>query len=89
MRRIPDVPAGGWLLSGVRYQSEAEYRAALDKRNDRRARILARISVERGELLTDPAVVAVEAVRRYYEQLAPFWSAEYGWRDVPDGLGRR
>jgi hypothetical protein len=76
MRRIPDVPVGGWLLNGVRYQSEAEYRVALDKRNDRRARILARISVEAGELLTDPAV---EAVRRYRDQLAPFWSAEHGW----------
>jgi hypothetical protein len=82
MRRIPDVPVGGWLLDGVRYQSEDAYLEALDKRNDRRARLLARISVEAGELLTDPAVAAVEAVRRYYEQLKPWWSAEHGWRDV-------
>jgi hypothetical protein len=68
MRRIPDVPKGGWLLDGKRYESEAEYLGALDKRNDRRARALARISVERGELLTAPAVVDVEAVRRYYER---------------------
>jgi hypothetical protein len=91
------------MLDGTVYGCEAEYVAALDKRNDRRARLLARLSVEAGELLTDPAVVAVEAVRRYCELLAPFWSAERGWSDpwwfgerewsdvdVPDGLeGRR
>jgi hypothetical protein len=70
MRRIPDVPVGGWLLDGVRYQSEAEYLEALDKRNDRRARLLARISVEAGELLRDPAVPAVEAVRHAARQLS-------------------
>jgi hypothetical protein len=90
MRRIPDAPVGGWLLDSVRYQSEDAYLGALDKRNDRRARILARISVEAGELLTDSAVVAVDAVRRYRDQLAPFWSAGPGWRDPPiEDLERR
>jgi hypothetical protein len=106
MRRIPDVPVGGWLLNGVRYQSEAEYRAALDKRNARRARLAARDWVECGYPRGYPKWASpsapVEAVRRYCELLAPFWSAEHGWSDpwwfgerewsdvdVPDGLERR
>lgn len=70
-----------WLLDGTVYGSEAEYLAAQRKRADRRARIVARISVEEGQLLTMPGVT-VEAVRRYYEKLEPFWSAEHGWHDV-------
>jgi hypothetical protein len=68
-RRPDDVPPAELALDGKKYASVEQWQRAKDARDDWRARILARVSVERGELLTDPAVVAVEAVRRYYEQL--------------------
>jgi hypothetical protein len=54
MRRIPDVPAGGFLFCGKRYRTQAEYLEAVRKQKERRARILARIGLERGQLLSWP-----------------------------------
>jgi hypothetical protein len=41
MRRIPNDPAGGWLLNGVWYDTEGEYLAALRRRDERRRRVMA------------------------------------------------
>jgi hypothetical protein len=81
LRRRAEAPAGCWLLDGTWYGSERDYLAALAKRTDRRARVLARISAERGELLEAPGIPA-DAVAAYYRQLAPHCSAEHdGWVD--------
>lgn len=40
----------GWRLDGVRYESEDAYRAALRKRDERPARIMALVMAERGGL---------------------------------------
>ena len=82
--RQPDV-IPRWSLDGRTYGCEAEYLAALAARAERRARIVARISVEEGQLLTMPGVPE-EAVRRYYERLEPFWDG-HGWHDVGDTCG--
>jgi hypothetical protein len=74
-----------WSLDGQVFGSEAEYWRARRKRALRRARIVARLSVEEGELLAMPGVEE-EAVRRYYERLELFWSAEDGWHDVGEHL---
>ncbi len=81
--RQPDV-IPRWSLDGRTYGCEAEYLAALAARAERRARIVARISVEEGQLLTMPGVPE-EAVRRYYERLEPFWDG-HGWHDVGEHL---
>jgi hypothetical protein len=48
MRRRPeDVPAGGFSFDGKVYRTEAEYLAAREARTQRRARLLARIELER------------------------------------------
>jgi hypothetical protein len=89
-RRLDDVPPVELALDGKKYASVEQWQRAKDARDDWRARILARVSVEAGDLLTDSAVVAVEAARRYCDQLAPFWSAGPGWRDPPiEDLERR
>jgi hypothetical protein len=83
LRRPVDDPAGR-LFNGVWYESEADYQAARRKEQERRARLLARMSVEEGgELMTLPSI-PVEAVRHYAEQLKPFWSAKDGWRYYED-----
>jgi hypothetical protein len=49
MRRRPeDPPAGGFPFNGKVYQTEVEYRAAVDARDERRARLLAGIYAQRG-----------------------------------------
>jgi hypothetical protein len=54
MRRIARPDPSGWLLNGVWYLTEAEYRWALAKRDERRRRLMAMIERERGELLSWP-----------------------------------
>jgi hypothetical protein len=46
MRRTAPPDPAGWLLSGVRYQSEAEYQRAIARRDERRRRLLALIEAE-------------------------------------------
>jgi hypothetical protein len=53
LRRPVDDPAG-WLLNGVWFDTEGEFRAALDKRDARRARVMALIEAERGTLSGAP-----------------------------------
>jgi hypothetical protein len=43
MRRITPPDPAGWLLSGVWYQSAAEYQRAVARRDERRRRLLALI----------------------------------------------
>lgn len=48
MRRIAPPDPAGWLLSGKLYRTEAEFQQARAARDERRARLLARIYAERG-----------------------------------------
>jgi hypothetical protein len=89
------------MLDGVWFDIEDAYLEALRKRNERRARIAARMWVADGYAAGAPIPLSVpgvteEAVRHYARQLQPFWSAECGWRyyedeqlepyvDAPDG----
>ena len=50
MRRRPCDPPTGRLLNGRRYASEAEYRAALAARVERRRRILAGLDLEHDDV---------------------------------------
>ena len=43
MRARPSDPKPGWLLNGVRYATVVEYLAALERRDERRRRIMALI----------------------------------------------
>jgi hypothetical protein len=65
-RRGDDVPPAELMLDGKRFGSQGAYLAALAKRNAWRARIMALISLERGQLLTVPGISAA-AVRRACE----------------------
>lgn len=46
MRRIAPPDPAAWLLSGTRYQSEAEYLEARARRAERRRRLLALIEAQ-------------------------------------------
>ncbi|OBJ95133.1 hypothetical protein A5746_01895 [Mycolicibacterium conceptionense] len=50
-RREPAEPAGGYLLNGKLYATEAEYLVAREKQHARRQRLLALIGAESGPRL--------------------------------------
>jgi hypothetical protein len=71
-RRGDDVPPAELVLDGRTFGSQGAYLAALAVRDDRRARIMARISVERGELLTVPGVSSAAVRRACSPQIYPW-----------------